>query len=107
METKIKRLAQFLFDNAHMIARELKKTEHYRSVSMRIDVHTPQKRRKKNADISFSFYDEKTTHYYLKDDYINYIGLKAICDEMNREFCAIPKPKPVEVRDTLEPTQKT
>ena len=106
METKIKRLAQFLFDNARMIARNLKKTDHYRSVCMQIDVHTPQKRRKKKADISFSFYDETTAHFYLKDDYINHNKLKYICDEMNRESGVFPKPKPVEVRDTLEPTQK-
>ena len=103
MKTQIKRLAQFLFDNAETTAMELKKTNNYRSVNTQIDAYSE---RKDTFDVSFTFYDEVSGHQRLKDDYINRDGLRSICNEMNRESGGLSKPKPIEVRDTLEPTEE-
>lgn len=100
METRIKRLAQFLFDNAEMIATELSKSSHYRSISIQLDVFKHNKQESHFAP-SLSFYDEKTTHYYLYDDAICIERFKQICEQLNSESGLTPLPKPVKVRKTL------
>ena len=98
MKIKIKRLAQFLFDNADMIARELSKSSHYRSISCQLDVF---KQDKPELNLSLSFYDENTTHYYLRDDAICIERFKQLCKQINNEAGITLLPPPVEVRKTL------
>jgi len=98
MKTDIKRLAQFLFDNAELIERILKKSSHYRSLSIQLDVF---KHDKPELHLSLSLYDEKTTHYYLHDDAICIERFKQICKEINSESGVTPLPKPVKVRKQL------
>lgn len=100
MKTKIKRLAQFLFDNAEMIARELKKSSHYRSISITLDVHKHEDESPK-LQANLSFYDEKTTHYFLYNNAICIERFKQICEQMNSESGLIALPKPVKVRKKL------
>ena len=98
MKIKIKRLAQFLFDNAEMIARELSKSSHYRSLSICLDVH---KHEEPELKLELFIYDEKVTHYYLYDDAICIERFKSICEQMNVESGLIALPTPVKVRETL------
>ena len=98
METNIKRLAQFLFDNAETITTELKKSSSYRSVSIALDMF---KHENPELRLSLSLYDEKTTHYYLRDDEICIERFKALCTHLNYETRNIATPKPVKVRKNL------
>jgi hypothetical protein len=94
----IKRLAQFLFDNADTIVRELKRSSHYRSISCELNSF---KAEKPKLNISLSFYDEKATHYYLRDDAICIERFKQLCEQINAKAGITPLPKPVKVRKTL------
>ena len=94
----IKRLAQFLFDNAEMIEIELRKSSHYRAIAFQLDLF---KSNKPELQLSLSFYDEKTTHYYLKDDEICIERFKTLCEQINNESGLNPLPKQVEVRKAL------
>lgn len=83
MEKTVERMGQFLLDNAKKIAREMRKTNHYRSFQMSLDVHKHSTGPEMKVEISV--YDEKTTHYYLAKDEISTKGLRRICSNMNRE----------------------
>jgi len=98
MQMKIKRLAQFLFDNAELIDKELRKSSHYRSIGISFDMFSKDKPELK---ISLFFYDEKTTHYYLRDDAICIERFKHLCRQLNDESGFNPLPEPVKVRETL------
>jgi hypothetical protein len=99
MKTDIKRLAQFLFDNAEMIAKELEKSSHYRVLNVQVDAF------KRDAEVmqkvTLSIYDETTTHYYLYDNSIVRRRLRRLFQQMNREAGLVPPPKPVKVREKL------
>ena len=97
-ETKIKRLAQFLFDNAGRIGEELEKTSHYRSISCELNSF---KVAKSELDVKLAFYDEKATHHYLQGDAICIERFKQLCEQINVEAGITPLPKPVKVRKTL------
>ena len=96
----IKRLAQFLFDNAEMIAEELEKTNHYRSLSISLDrfKHVDMKRELRRT---LTLYDEEATHYYLYNDTIHIKRFEDLCRQINEESGLRPPPKPVEVRESL------
>ena len=98
MKTEIKRLAQFLFDNAERIAMELSKSHHYRALCLQLDMF---KYDKPELHLSLSYYDEKTTHYYLKDDAICIERFKQLCKQIDNESGFTPLLKPVKVRKTL------
>ena len=98
METKIKRLAQFLFDNADMIAKELSKSSHYRTIGIQLDMF---KSGGGKFDLSLYFYDEKIGHSYLKNDAICIERFRTLCEQINNESGFIPPSKPVKVRKTL------
>jgi len=98
MKTKIKRLAQFMFDNAELIEKELKKSSHYRSLQFAIDMFKKDRPRVK---LSLSLYDEKTTHYYLNDDEICVDRFISLCKQLNNESEVDFPPKQVEVREIL------
>ena len=98
MKTNIKRLAQFLFDNAEMITTELRKSSHYRSFNITLDMF---KRDVPKLSLHLAFYDEKTTHYYLYDEAICIERFKQLCKQVNNESGLTPLPKPVKVRKAL------
>lgn len=98
MKKKIKRLAQFLFDNAEMIEQELSKSSNYRSIAIELHVF---KHEKLKLNSRLSLYDEKTTHYYLDDDAICIERFEQLCKQMNNEAGIIPLPKPIKVRKKL------
>ncbi len=100
-ETNIKRLAQFLFDNAGIIEKELCKSSHYRTVTISLDMFKNPKEPPK-LQINLSFYDAKATHYYLQDNDICIKRFKQICENANCDSGVTPPPKPVKVRKTLE-----
>lgn len=99
-ETDIKRLAQFLFDNAGIIEKELCKSSHYRALNISLDMFKNSNEPSK-LQITLSLYDTKTTHYYLRDNDICIERFKQICETANRDSGVIPPPKPVKVRKTL------
>ena len=98
MKTKIKRLAQFLFDNAELIEKELRKSTHYRSLHFDIDVF---KHDEPHLQLQLSLYDASTTHYYLHEDAICIERFKSLCKQVNDESGVNPLPKSVKVRKTL------
>lgn len=100
MIINIKRVAQFLFDNAEVIARELNKSSNYRSASVTLDVHKHEDEKPK-VDISFGIYDEVAGHQYLKNNEIYLDSFRELCCRMNRESGVTVQPKPVEVRGKL------
>lgn len=99
----IKRVSQFLFDNAGRIVRQLSVSSNYRSVTIQLDMF---KHDKPELHVSLSFYDEKTTHYYLYDDAICIERFEQICKQLNSESGVTPLPKPVKVRKTLNTERK-
>ncbi len=98
MITDIKRLAQFLFDNAELITTELSKSSNYRSVCLQLDMF---KHDKPELHSSLSYYDETTTHYYLHDDAICIERFHQLCTQLDNEVGENPLPEPVKVRKTL------
>ncbi len=98
--TKIKRLAQFIFDNAEMIETELSKSSHYRSFSITLDMFKHD-RPEPRLGLELSLYDSTTTHYKLIDDAICIERLKQLCEQINNESGVNPPPKPARVRKAL------
>ncbi len=58
----IKRLAQFLFDNAETITKELNKSSNYRSISIELHMFKAD-RVKPELQLGLSIYDEALTHF--------------------------------------------
>ena len=98
METRIKRLAQFLFDNAKMIETELSKSSHYRALCLQLDMF---KNEKPELRLILSYYDETTSHFKLKDDDICLEGFRQLCMQIDYESGIRNLPKPDKVRKTL------
>lgn len=101
MITRIKRVAQFLFDNADLIAEYLRQSDSFRTVEVELrlfkrDGVEPE------LDIEMLIYDEKsglndlTNHLITKERFIQLQRM------INENSGAIPLPEPVKVRDTLE-----
>lgn len=95
----IKRIAQFVFDNAPRINRELRKSSNYRAVTISINVFkqdsTPQ------VDIGFAIYDEHAMSFDLHNDRIDVANLKLIFKQLNLRSQVTKPSKPVEVRKEL------
>lgn len=98
MITDIKRLAQFLFDNAEMITTELSKSSHYRAICLQLNMF---KHDEPELHLSLSYYDETTTHFYLNDDAICIERFEQLCKQLDCESGVTPLPKPVKVRKQL------
>ena len=97
MENEIKRMAQFLFDNADFIASQMEMTERYRSISLQM-THF----KKDSKSTTFGIYDENSTHHQLEGDFISIENFKSKCIDMNRRTGDIESPAPVEIRENLE-----
>ena len=101
MIKNVKRLAQFLFDNAETIVEQLEKTDHYRALTISLDMfkHNDKPELRREMHI----YDSTATHYYLYGDAIHIRRFEDLCRQLNEESGLIPPPDPIEVRDSLEP----
>ena len=97
-KTKIKRVAQFLFDNAGDIRRQLRKSDNHRSISISLNFF---KHDGEDLQIELSNYDSDTTHYFLRDNAICIERFEQVWKQINEETGVIPLPKPVEVRKKL------
>lgn len=100
MKTDIKRIAQFMWDNADAIAEFLTQSERYRSVSLQFNLFAPKE--PSGLNIEFAIYDEDKTHLYLHNNNIVAEEFAKLREEMNRETGIIPPREPVEVREKLE-----
>ena len=96
---QVRRFAQFLFENADVITKELRKTKHYRAITAHLNMHKYQG--KPELKIEFSIYDETTTHYPLKEDYICTKEFKILCNRMNMEANFTKPPKKRRIRKKL------
>ena len=102
MKKDIKRMAQFVWDNADAIAKFLTQSGNYRSAQFQLDLFDPMK--PSDLRTTFAIYDDQSTHLYLYDNDITADEFAKICEKMNKETGVIPpSPKPpVEVREKLE-----
>ena len=95
---KIKRIGQFLFDNAETIEAELAKTENYRSMTISFNMF---KLSYHKMGVTLSMYDEMPYLEYLKDDDICSEKFKQLCNQTNEDVGFAPLPEPVKLRDKL------
>ena len=99
MKTKIKRLAQFLFDNAEMIEKELTKSDKYRTLA--IDFHAFKSLGHHHQQVELKLYDEIGGHHFLTDNDICIEEFELICRQLDKKAGLIPSSKPIEVREKL------
>ncbi len=99
-EEKIKRLGQFLFDNAEFIAAELQKSEHYRSLAISCHMFKGGDH-SRDMETRLTIYDERTHHHRLEGPAICLDRLKQIWRQVNEDTEVEPMPEPEKVRDKL------
>ena len=93
----IKRLAQFLFDNAGEISNELIKADKYRALTMQIGHFNLNG--VVSTKIDASIYDQRSTTHPLAN--ISIEEFASCCDRMNRESGVTPVPEETKVRRKL------
>ena len=98
MKDEIKRSAQFLFDNAEFISKELARSGRYRTVEIKFS-HFKHGGGTRKVDLGL--YDEVSGVYRLEDGQITIRRFKQICRTMNEEAKAIPVPMRAEIRESL------
>lgn len=103
MITRIKRTAQFLFDNADLIEQFLCKSDHFRSMSINLCAFRHDL---PELQIELSLYDETSTHYYLQDDAIFKERFIQLCNTVNENSGVTELPKPIEVRNKLDSAEQ-
>ena len=99
MITRIKRLAQFLFDNADVVEQFLCEADSYRSMDVSLNLF---KHDLPELQLGVSLYDARATHYYLRDNAIIREKFVQLCNTINEDTGVTELPEPVEVRDKLE-----
>lgn len=100
MITRIKRIAQFLFDNADLIEQFLCQSDNYRSMDINLRVH---KQNSPELEIELELYDETSSLQGLENNAIFRKAFIQLCDRINLGSGVTKLPNPVEVRDELEP----
>ena len=101
-EIEIKRLAQFIFDNAKMISKQLLKTDSYRSMSIYLhQFKSGSAKLKSDLNIVVQMYDETVDFYKLENEEVCLQEFKKICKQMDIATGSVKLPEPVEVRDKL------
>lgn len=98
-QTEIKRIAQFMWDNALPIAKFLQTSKRFRAVE--IEIHSFAPKQTGDLDIKLSIYDEQFTHLYLEGVDIRGEDFKNLCVEMNKKTGVKPARKPIKVRKKL------
>lgn len=101
MITRIKRVAQFLFDNAELVAEYLSQSDNFRTVEVELrlfkrDDVEPE------LDIEMLVYDEKSGLNELANHLITKERFIQLQRMINEDSGVTSPPEPVEVRDTLE-----
>ena len=100
MVTRIKRIAQFLFDNADSIAEYLCQSDNFRTVEIDLRMHK-MLRDDPELEVELLLYDEQSKLYELKNHVITRTGFARLCDMINEDCGVIKLPEPVKVRDKL------
>lgn len=99
MITKIKRIAQFLFDNAELIAEFLSQSDNFRTIE--VDLRN-FKSKTSEFVTELILYDEAASLHSLLNHCITKEKFIQLCNMINEDSGVIESPKPVEVRDRLE-----
>ena len=99
MITRIKRTAQFLFDNAELIAEYLQQSDNYRSVE--IDLRN-FKSKTSEFVIELALYDEDAGLHDLLNHNITREKFSQLCNMINEDSGVTELPEPVKVRNKLE-----
>lgn len=102
MITRIKRVAQFLFDNADIIAEYMCQSDNFRTVEVDFRVH---KTDGEELGITLLLYDEVEGLHELLDYTITKKRFIQLRNMINEDAGVTSLPKPVEVRDKLNPLQ--
>ncbi len=97
--TRIKRVAQFLFDNADLIAGYLSQSDNFRTVEVDFRLH---KTDVPELNIELSLYDEDSGLHGLLNHTIFKEKFVQLCTMINEDSGVTPLPEPVKVRDKLE-----
>jgi hypothetical protein len=98
MITRIKRTAQFLFDNAELIAEYLNQSDNFRTVE--VDLRN-FKSKTSEFEIELTLYDgisglhNLVNHTIIKEKFVQ------LCNTINEDSGVTELPKPVKVRDEL------
>jgi len=100
MRDKIKRVAQFLFDNAEFISETLAESDKFRALS--VEIHHHKSGNGDTKSVELSIYDERCSHYKLKDDLIGAERFALVCEAMNIEVGEIKPPSQVDLRESLD-----
>lgn len=109
MVTRIKRVAQFLFDNAELIAEYLQQSDNFRTVGLDLRLHKMYNARVESPvlAIELQIYDETAGLNGLENHLITKGRFTQLQQMINEDSGVTPLPEPVKVRDTLvEPIDK-
>lgn len=104
MITRIKRIAQFMFDNAEMIAEFLSQSDNFRTVEVDLRVHKAL-RDDPMLEITLAMYDEHTGLEELENHAITRARFIQLRDMINADSGITKPPPPVKVRDKLTDSQ--
>lgn len=99
MVTRIKRIAQFLFDNAELVAEFLGQSSNFRTVEIDLRVHKTDGIGE--LDIELQLYDETSGLHDLQNHIIGKERFIQLCKMVNEDSEVIPVPEPEIVRDKL------
>ena len=101
MVTRIKRIAQFLFDNADVIAEYLRQSDNFRTIEVDLRLHKAM-HDIPEFDIGLLLYDETAKLHELKNHLIIKERFVQLQKMINEDCGVTPLPEHVEVRDELD-----
>lgn len=99
-ETKMKRIAQFVFDNAATIINQLSLSDNHRQVALSFNMFKVDG--SQDMQMKLTIYDEKAHHYFLDGDTICIQRFRELWKQVNDKVGVNPPPKPVKVRKILQ-----
>jgi len=99
MITRIKHVAQFLFDNAELIAEYLNQSDNFRTVEVDLKNF---KSKVQEFKIELTLYDEISGLYNLQNHAITKEKFSQLCNMINEDCGVIELPEPIKVKDKLE-----
>lgn len=101
MITRIKRVAQFLFDNAELIAEYLNQSDNFRTAEVELRNF---KSKTSEFEIELILYDEHAGLHDLLNHHITKEKFIQLWNMINEDTGVIELSEPVKVRDKLEMT---
>lgn len=96
MKDKIKRVAQFLFDNAEFVGEQITKSKKHRSVDIGFSSYPDGTGR-----VAMATYSEKSGINTLVGDHINIEEFTQLFEMINFKDKLTPMPEPEEIREKL------